>query len=113
MPVSVPQNFLEQIEKEKATSEFLWLWKFVGHNGAGGVEPVKSGQMQPGGSLLRGPQGVRRLTPRECERLQGFPNDWTAIPGASDSTRYKAIGNSMAVPVMRWIGEGVAEVDRI
>ena len=40
MPVSVPQNFLEQIEKEKATSEFLWLWKFVGHNGAGGVEPV-------------------------------------------------------------------------
>ena len=56
---------------------------------------------------------VRRLTPRECERLQGFPDDWTAIPGASDSARYKAIGNSMAVPCMRWIGEGIAEVDRL
>ncbi len=56
---------------------------------------------------------VRRLTPRECERLQGFPDDWTAIPGASDSARYKTIGNSMAVPVMHWIGEGIAEVERI
>ena len=55
----------------------------------------------------------RRLTPQECERLQGFPDDWTAIPGASDSARYKAIGNSMAVPCMRWIGEGIAEVDRL
>lgn len=40
MPVTVPQNFIEQIEKEKATSEFLWLWQLWGHNGAGGVEPV-------------------------------------------------------------------------
>lgn len=47
---------------------------------------------------------VRRLTPRECERLQGFPDDWTLIPGASDSKRYKAIGNSVAVPVIEWIG---------
>ena len=50
---------------------------------------------------------VRRLTPRECERLQGFPDDYTLIPGASDSARYKALGNSMAVPVMRWIGERI------
>lgn len=56
---------------------------------------------------------VRRLTPLECERLQGFPDDWTAIPGAKDGPRYKAIGNSMAVPVMRWIGERIAEVDSI
>ena len=56
---------------------------------------------------------VRRLTPRECERLQGLPDDWTAIPGAFDSARYKAIGNSMAVPCMRWIGEGIAEVDKL
>jgi DNA (cytosine-5)-methyltransferase 1 len=47
---------------------------------------------------------VRRLTPRECERLQGFPDDYTAIPGAADGPRYKALGNSMAVPVMAWIG---------
>lgn len=58
---------------------------------------------------------VRRLTPRECERLQGFPSDWTKIPyrgkpadECPDGPRYKAIGNSMAVPVMRFIGERIA-----
>ena len=54
---------------------------------------------------------VRRLTPRECERLQGFPDDYTAIPykgkPAVDGPRYKALGNSMAVPVMRWIGRRI------
>lgn len=56
---------------------------------------------------------VRRLTPRECERLQGFPDDYTLIPRASDAARYKALGNSMAVPVMRWIGERIQAVDMI
>jgi hypothetical protein len=55
---------------------------------------------------------VRRLTPVECERLQGFPDDWTAIPfrgkPASDGPRYKALGNSMAVNCMEWIGERIA-----
>ena len=51
---------------------------------------------------------VRRLTPRECERLQGFPDDYTAIPGAADGPRYKSLGNSMAVPVMAWIGKKIA-----
>ena len=50
---------------------------------------------------------VRRLTPRECEKLQGFPPDYTAIPKAKDGPRYKALGNSMAVPVMRWIGRSI------
>lgn len=57
---------------------------------------------------------VRRLTPKECERLQGFPDDWTKIPWRNkpaeqcpDGPRYKACGNSMAVPVMRWIGERI------
>jgi len=50
---------------------------------------------------------VRRLTPRECERLQGFPDDYTAIPNAADGPRYKALGNSMAVPVMAWIGKRI------
>ena len=54
---------------------------------------------------------VSKLTPLECERLQGMPDNWTLIPGAKDSHRYKAIGNSMAVPVMRWIGEGIAAVN--
>ena len=58
---------------------------------------------------------VRRLTPRECERLQGFPDDYTLIPyrngWAKDGPRYKALGNSMAVPVVRWIGERIQAVD--
>lgn len=56
-------------------------------------------------------RAVRRLTPLECERLQGFPDGYTDIPGASDSARYSALGNSMAVPVMRWIGERMLRVD--
>lgn len=86
---------------------------------------------------------VRRITPREAERLQGFPDDWTLVPYganhakdfgewlaylrgrltgltetearrlATDSPRYRAIGNSMAVPVVRWIGERIAQVDAI
>ncbi|MEC4272926.1 DNA cytosine methyltransferase [Adlercreutzia sp. R25] len=58
---------------------------------------------------------VRRLTPTECERLQGFPDGWTDVEHkgkpASDAARYKALGNSMAVPVMRWIGERIEEVE--
>jgi len=61
--------------------------------------------------------GVRRLTPRECERLQGFPDDYTRVlyrgKWAKDGPRYKAIGNSMAVPVIRWILRRLAEVDRL
>jgi DNA (cytosine-5)-methyltransferase 1 len=59
---------------------------------------------------------VRRLTPRECERLQGFPDDYTAIPWRKkpadqcpDGPRYKALGNSWAVPVVRWIGQRIAD----
>lgn len=59
---------------------------------------------------------VRRLTPTECERLQGFPDGWTDVPDfdgkpMSDAQRYKQLGNSMAVPVMRWIGERMLGVD--
>lgn len=63
------------------------------------------------GSVMTMAMQVRRLTPVECERLQGFPDGYTAIPwrgkGAADcpdGPRYKALGNSMAVPVMRWLG---------
>jgi len=61
---------------------------------------------------------VRRLTPVECERLQGFPDNWSRIPWKGkpeeqcpDGPRYKACGNSMAVPVMRWIGERIKAVE--
>jgi len=63
---------------------------------------------------------IRRLTPKECERLQGFPDDWTKIPYRNkdadqcpDGPRYKACGNSMAVPVMRWIGERINLIELI
>lgn len=54
---------------------------------------------------------IRRLTPIECERLQGFPDGWTDLGGTPDAPRYRALGNSMAVPVMRWIGERIQLVD--
>ncbi len=57
---------------------------------------------------------VRRLTPVECERLQGFPDNWTLIPWRKkpasecpDGPRYKALGNSWAVPVVAWIGRRI------
>jgi DNA (cytosine-5)-methyltransferase 1 len=60
------------------------------------------------------PMAIRRLTPEECEKLQGFPRNWTRIPwkkkpaeDCPDGPRYKACGNSMAVPVMRWIGQRI------
>lgn len=72
-----------------------------------------SGALKVGGSapIISSDYIVRRLTPVECERLQGFPNGWTEIDWkgkkAPDGKRYKALGNSMAVPVMRWIGERI------
>lgn len=53
-------------------------------------------------------QLIRRLTPLECERLQGFPDGWTDIPGASDSARYKALGNSVAIPCVDFVIQGIA-----
>jgi DNA (cytosine-5)-methyltransferase 1 len=67
------------------------------------------------GVSLSLPMTVRRLTPRECERLQAFPDDYTLIPWRKksadqcpDGPRYKALGNSMAVNCMEWIGERIA-----
>lgn len=55
---------------------------------------------------------IRRLTPLECERLQGFPDGWTDIPDASDSARYKALGNSVAIPCVEFIISRIAAVLR-
>ena len=66
------------------------------------------------------PMAVRRLTPEECEALQGFPKGYSRIPWKGkpasecpDGPRYKACGNSMAVPVMAWVGQRIAEVDKL
>jgi DNA (cytosine-5)-methyltransferase 1 len=69
------------------------------------------------GFSVQNGMAVRRLTPRECERLQGFPGDYTLVTyrnkPAADGPRYRALGNSMAVPVMRWIGGRISLVDRM
>ena len=58
-------------------------------------------------------QLIRRLTPLECERLQGFLDDWTNIPGASDSARYRALGNSVAIPCVEFIMRSLKEASSI
>ncbi|GAC1388016.1 MAG: hypothetical protein NVSMB31_01300 [Vulcanimicrobiaceae bacterium] len=78
------------------------------------AQPITCRNGQPGSVANKAT--VRRLTPRECERLQGFADDFTAVPfrgkSASDGPRYRAMGNSMAVPVMRWIGERIQMVEQ-
>jgi len=80
-----------------------------------GTPPLRSGASGTNQvpTMQHGAQ-VRRLTPRECERLQGFPDDYTLLPGkAPDGPRYKALGNSMAVPVMRWIGQRIQAISEL
>lgn len=75
------------------------------------------GKPGQGQATIALPWAVRRLTPRECERLQGFPDDFTLVPVgnrmAADGPRYKALGNSMAVNVMEWIGERIDMVEAL
>jgi len=82
---------------------------------AGAVSSIRRGDAK--NETLLGGSAVRRLTPRECERLQGFPDDYTLISHrgkpAADGPRYKALGNSMAVPVMSWIGQRIAMVEAL
>lgn len=89
-------------------------------NGCGAPDDIAAPlKAQSGGSgkgdsaPLVATNSIRRLTPLECERLQGFPDNYTNIPGASDSARYKAIGNSMTTHVMRWIGERIELVNKV
>lgn len=63
--------------------------------------------------IVEAPLLIRRLTPRECELLQGFPPDWTALPGAADSARYRALGNSVAIPCVEYLMRRMADVLRV
>ena len=58
--------------------------------------------------VVENKEQVRRLTPLECERLQGFPDGWTDIPGASDNARYRALGNSVAIPCVDFVLRRIA-----
>lgn len=112
-----------------ATLNVAPTMRAMGHSGshanAGGQLAVAfdtyNQSLSPVSHTLRDPNGtfgdalpavwsdrsVRRLTVEECESLQGFPRGYTAIPSAADGPRYKALGNSMAVPVMNWIGRQI------
>jgi DNA (cytosine-5)-methyltransferase 1 len=105
----------QRIDAETETLVTALNWQAGGKQTTLGGGPVSSALVKeqiPGVQI--GP-AVRRLTPRECERLQGFPDDYTLIhvrgKAAADGPRYKALGNSMAVPVMRWLGERIQMVD--
>lgn len=73
---------------------------------------IQSPDDEENAGILRSPNLIRRLSPLECERLQGFPDGWTNIPGASDSARYKALGNSVAIPCVEYVMRGIAIVLR-
>ncbi len=82
------------------------------------VSPTLRAQMGDNQVAVANINVVRRLTPIECERLQGFPDNYTNIPWrkkdtSPDGPRYKALGNSMAVPCMQWIGDGIDLVDKL
>ena len=99
--------FSENIRGEFVESEISRALQTSGGKPGQGYVGVRSGMQ------------VRRLTPRECERLQGYADDYTLIPigkpgkFAADGVRYRALGNSMAVNVMRWIGQRISMVDSI
>lgn len=82
---------------------YSWLyWPGISNQYVGGDKCV-----------IESPNLIRRLTPLECERLQGFPDCWTDIPGASDSARYKALGNSVAIPCAGYVVNGMATIFRM
>lgn len=108
--------------QDATTDTFIPVAQAFSYQQAGG--PTTSMKMHPTAPTLSSTQtpavissAVRRLTPVECERLQGFPDNWTSVPyrgrEAADGPRYKAIGNSMAVPVMAQIGARIQMVDDI
>lgn len=86
----------------------------IGYDTSGIAKPVKT---QVDGQMLHAAMRVRRLTPVECARLQGFPDDYLDITmrgkPAADGPRYKALGNSWAVPNVRWIGEAIYAVAQL
>ena len=84
--------------------------KTVGTLGYSDHKGVNNQYVSDGKCVVEGVNLIRRLTPLECERLQGFPDDWTAIPGAADSARYKALGNSVAIPCVDYILYGISLV---
>lgn len=120
----------EEVSGTLATGNDQTVFQAVAANQRGEAR-LENGDGQISGCLPANPSGkqmqavtdgyvVRRLTPTECERLQGFPDGWTKVPyrgkpaeECPDGPRYKALGNSMAVPVMEWIGRRILAVETL
>jgi DNA (cytosine-5)-methyltransferase 1 len=107
----VPQSVAQPVAFEPGS-----IARNAGPAGESLLAPTLRREMGDNQPAVRYGMQVRRLTPVECERLQGFPDGYTNIPWrkkseSPDGPRYKALGNSMAVPVMRWIGERINKVD--
>jgi DNA (cytosine-5)-methyltransferase 1 len=82
--------------------------KIVGTLGRSDAKGIDSQYVSEDKCIVERQRLIRRLTPLECERLQGFPDGWTLIPEASDSARYKALGNSVAIPCVDFVLRGIA-----
>ena len=113
------ESFSPIMNKEHAAIAYGWVGDVTPKIGKEVMPTLRAEQGGEGRGVATG-GSVRRLTPRECERLQGFPDDYTRIPwrGKSaercpDGPRYRVLGNSMAVPVMEWIGQRIVMVDGI
>ena len=120
---SVSTDLTPKLDKSKTPAVAFEKKNQVGEVREGDVANTLNTNFNASGRntpMLRQASAVRRLTPRECERLQGFGDNYTQIPwrnkpaeSCPDGPRYKAMGNSMAVPVMRWIGERIKMVEEI
>jgi DNA (cytosine-5)-methyltransferase 1 len=125
---SRPSHVIQQTAIVSQTTEMAVAQPYIGgvdyENNAHGMDeatgPLLKGSPTGGGRPLPAvatAMQVRRLTPVECERLQGFPDDYTNVPyrnkPASDGPRYRALGNSMAVPVITWLGKRIQAVNKI
>jgi DNA (cytosine-5)-methyltransferase 1 len=114
------QTFHDLILTKKGLNKFYRFMDYSTYIEDDTASCVKAHASKGYSDLIQNENRVRRLMPIECERLQGFPDDFTKIPykgknaeNCPDTPRYKAIGNSMAVPVMKWIGERIQMVDGI
>jgi site-specific DNA-cytosine methylase len=112
--LAAPTPFRKSKRAQSTTDDESWVEGEVSNT----LNNFDLGDTRTTHAIVEPPMAVRRLTPIECERLQGFPDNWSRISWKGkpeeqcpDGPRYKACGNSMAVPVMRWIGERIAAVD--
>jgi DNA (cytosine-5)-methyltransferase 1 len=117
MIVSEEKTFTIASTQDQYIAHDHTIWQKIGFDPmrvqTDDIAPALTSHMGTGGGNV--PMvDIRRLTPRECERLQGFPDDYTLIPFkgkmASDAPRYKALGNSWPVPVVQWIGKRIMEI---